>query len=318
MNAKTILCISLTGAILSIITGCGPTAKMALNLTPQSEAVYKVIVENGKDYEFVQPSINKTKEQHTVGRTEITFVQKIENVDSNGNAIANITIKELKYLSKGPKGKTFDFDSTDPKNKDQPLAALIGQSYTIKITPNGQVEVLDAASARGAVKRGFAKKIAARLLSEDEIKKRHQVLALVDARKGKLKKGDSWSSIAGSPRGMLRPKSYEKIYTIEDIKEQNGQQIAVVSLKAVPSSKRAPDLPRDDKGMGFFANIFDEQDEFKGRMVINLTTGQIQTYQEHLKAQWVAVEPPEEQKSDKGPDQLTMGFSHLYRIEKVE
>jgi hypothetical protein len=40
-------------------------------------------------------------------------------------------------------------------------------------------------------------------------------------------------------------------------------------------------------------------------------------YSEKLKSEWVAVEPTEEQKSDKGPDVLTMGFTYIYSIEKL-
>jgi len=70
--------------------------------------------------------------------------------------------------------------------------------------------------------------------------------------------------------------------------------------------------------MGFFANMFEEKDNYTGNMVLNLTTGEIESYQELLKAEWTAAESQEEQKSDKGPDQLMMGFSNLYSIEKVK
>ena len=89
-------------------------------------------------------------------------------------------------------------------------------------------------------------------------------------------------------------------------------------MNAVPSSKRSEDLEGKDSAMGFFANMFDEKDDYTGKMVVNLTTGVISSYQETLKAQWLAAESSEEQKSDKGPDQLTMGFTSLYSIEKVD
>jgi hypothetical protein len=123
--------------------------------------------------------------------------------------------------------------------------------------------------------------------------------------------------ITSSPGGMLRSKSFEKIYTLTDIKVQNGNKIAIIDMNAVPSSKRAAGMTEEDPKVSFFASNFEEKDNYTGKMVFNLTTGEIDSYQELLKAEWVAVELPEEQKSDKGPDQLTMGFSQLYSIEKI-
>jgi len=104
---------------------------------------------------------------------------------------------------------------------------------------------------------------------------------------------------------------------LTDVREENEQKIATVEMNAVPSSKRVEGAEKD-QGMGMFANMFDEKDEYTGKMTINLTTGTILNYSETLKAQWVAAETSEEQKSDKGPDQLTMGFTYNYSIEKVD
>jgi len=319
MNNQKAVAVVISGVILSVLAGCVPNAEMKLNLSPQSQTNYRVVTETGKDYVFVQPSINKTKESHTVGRVEMVFSQSVQAVDANGNATANITIKELKYLSEGAKGARFDFDSTAESDKDNPLSALIGQSYKIKISPDGQVQPLDAQAARSAIKaENSAKKVAEKLFSDNEVKVRHQVLALMDAGKSVKNKGDKWSSIIGSSKGMLIPKSFEKIYTVADVKTQGSDRIATISMIAMPSSKRAEDMPKEEPEIGSFAKMFDEKDNYTGKMVINLTNGQIISYQETLKAEWFAAESPEEQKSDKGPDNLTMGFTSSYSIEKVD
>ncbi len=335
MKTRTILKVVFLVSFLAVFAGCVQTKetkkeaklapvqaekeKMRLNFSPQQETNYKVVMESGKDYSFVQPSVNKTKDRHTKWRNEMIFAQKIEKVDQQGNATANITIKQLKYLSQDADNKVIEFDSTAESGKSDPLSAIIGQSYKIKITPSGKVEVIDAQTAREAVKgKGSAKKIADRLLSNEEIGNRHQVLALNDAEKGSCKKGDKWSTVAASPPGMLRQKSFEKVYTLADIQNQNGSSIATVTMEAVPSSKRAASAVEGESASGFIANMFDEKDNYTGKMVLNLTTGEIDSLQETLKVEWIAVEPSEEQKSDKGPDQLTMGFSNLYSIEKVK
>jgi len=303
--------------IAAVLTGCVQNAEMKLTPAAKSVTAYKVVTGSSKDYQFVQPSINKTKERHTGGDVEMVFTQEVESVDAQGNATANITVKQLKYTSSDSQGKEVGFDSENPKDKTSALSNLIGASYKIKFSPKGSVEVVDAAAARGIVKSGADEKIASRILSDEEIARRHQVMALLDA-KGPYKKGDKWSSVAASPAGMLRSKSFEKVYTLTDVKDENGQTIATVEMNAVPSSKREEGTSDKDSGMGMFANMFDEKDNYTGKMIINLTTGQIKSYDETLKAQWVAAESSEEQKSDKGPDQLTMGFTYKYSIEKVD
>jgi hypothetical protein len=320
MKARMMLSVVCLGVILSVLAGCVPTSEVKLNLTPQRETVYKVVLETSKDYSFSQPSINKTKERHTVGHLEIVFAQKIESVDKQGTAIADITIKKLRYLSEDPQGKAMDFNSTAEASKSDPLMGLIGMSYKIKIMPDGKVETVDVKADRELIKEeGTAKAFVSKLFSDEEIARRHQVLALMNTGKALSEKGDKWSTVIAAPEGMLTPRSFEKVYTLTGIKKQGIDSIAIVDMSASPSSKRAADTPADEQQkLSFFANMFDEKDNYSGKMVLNLTTGEINSYQELLKAEWLAVEPSQEQKSDKGPDQLTMGFSSLFSIEKVK
>jgi hypothetical protein len=317
MKVQTLFKVTCVCAIAAVLTGCVPSAEMKLTPAAKSVTTYKVVTGSSKDYQFIQPSINKTKERHTGGDVVMVFTQEIESVDSQGNAVANITIKQLRHTSTDSQGKEVVFDSENESDKTSPLAKLVGASYKIKFSPKGSVEVVDAAAARAIVKGGADEKMAARILSDEEIARRHQVMAFLDA-KGTYKKGDKWSSLSASPAGMLRSKTFEKVYTLTDIKNENGQIIATIEMNAVPSSKRVEGTAEKDGGMGMFANMFDEKDEYTGKMLVNLTTGQIKTYHETLKAQWLAAESSEEQKSDKGPDQLTMGFTYKYSIEKVD
>ena len=313
---KTRILLSVMVVVLLFLTSCQQQAELALNFQNGDEVLYRVITESGKDYEFLQPSINKTTENHTRLRNEVVFTQKTESIDENGIAVLNITINELKYLASGPKGTTMDFDSSREKDKSEPLAKLIGQSYKIKLTSAGEVEVIDAKAVREAIKVGSAGKVTERLFANDEIQKRHRVLALIDAERN-YTKGESWVTLAASPPGMLKPKSYEKQYTLQDVNTKNNEQIAVITMNAIPSSKRAPDMPSDSKDMGFFAKMFEDTDTYNGKLELNLSTGQIIQYQEFLNSECVAAEPTEGQKSDQGPDTLTMGFTYLYSIEMI-
>ena len=94
-----------------------------------------------------------------------------------GNAKALITIKEIKYLSKNPKGTAIDFDSTKEADKKNAMENLIGQSYVVKLSPNGEVvAVEDVQKAREAVKGdSMEQKTAQSLLADDAIKQRHTI-----------------------------------------------------------------------------------------------------------------------------------------------
>lgn len=316
MSSRNVIAVVFLGVVLSVLAGCVPSAEMKLNLSPQSETTYRVVTNSAKDYQFTQPSINKTKERHTEANLEMVFSQKVESADNQGNATVNITIKQLKYLSKSPEGTEEDFDSQREQDKSKLLAKLIGASYKLKISPSGGVEVLDASAARAILRGGSAGAVATKLFSDEGMARRHQIMALFDAGKGSYKKGDKWSSLADSPQGTLAPKTFEKVYTLTDIKEKDGQKMAAVEMVAVPSSKRLMDQKKE-QAMDFFSSMFDEKSSYTGKMVINLTTGVIESYQEIFKVDWLAMEPSEEQKNDQGPDQLTMAFTQVYSIEKV-
>jgi hypothetical protein len=64
---------------------------------------------------------------------------------------------------------------------------------------------------------------------------------------------------------MLRSKSFEKVYTVTDVKQENKQTIATIEMNAVPSSKRVEGANEKDAGMGMFANMFEEKDTYTGR-----------------------------------------------------
>jgi hypothetical protein len=353
MSNQKVVTVILLGVALSVLVGWGtPPIEMKLNLAPKSETVYKVVTGFSGNVNFIQPSINKTKESHKSGTLGMVFKQRVESVDQQGNAVVNITIKQLSYFSETLKGVVADFNSLREKDKSDPLMKLIGASYKIRISPRGTVKVLDASAARSILKEGSAAAVATGLFSDEEIARRHQVMALFDAdkadkyvsekdrqkkikadssrkksdsktskavKKGLCEKGNQWSSLAASPTGMIMPKSFDKAYTLTDLKKQDNQMIAVIDMNAVPSSKRA-DKQEKESTIGASASKFliDDKDNYTGKMIFNLTTGEIQSYQELL-VEKVAVVPREEQKSDsdKDSDQVAMGFTYLYSIKKV-
>ncbi len=133
----------------------GPTVKLALKFTPADSTTYKVTTDadNSIIWEGADPGKPKGfTGGHTGRKIEITFTQQIQSTDDKGNAVAKITIKQLRYLAKVKNDITMDFDSSRQQDRQNPLSKLIGQSYTIEITASGQVsKIIDANDARAAV-----------------------------------------------------------------------------------------------------------------------------------------------------------------------
>jgi len=299
----------------------GPAVELTLRFTPQDSTAYRLITEAEKSVEWEGPLSSEPagfEGGHTGSRTEMTFTQQIQSIDEKGNAVAKITIEGLKCLAKVRDNTILDFDSSREKDPDSPLRKLIGQSYTVKFSPAGQVlEVIDVNQTQAAASgNSSAHKAALALTSTDAIKQRHTILAMPVAGKNQLRRGDSWSSIKTFSFGMMGSKSYEQIYKLRDIKDIGGRQLAIVEMNAIPSSERAQQLHKE-QATGLFSKLFDNIETYTGELKFDLTTGKIEKYIESLRCEWVAVNPLVRQETDKEPAALKMAAIHLYHIEKI-
>ena len=321
MSGRTPLWLTVIAVcLLACLTGCAKQANLTLKFAPEDTTTYRVSTEMIKDFRFEQPSLTppKLKEEQSGTTVDVTFEQKIDKIQSDGSALATVTVKEIVYIVKDKDTLKFDFDSTRQADKGNPFAKAIGQSYTIKISPAGVVEVVDAKDARSAVTAGYEGRVAKALFSDDRIKKRHSILALPDIARSALKTGESWSRIVGSPPGLLTPKSFEKTYTLESIEGPKGNQVVTVLMNAAESAEPAPDTEKQPAGMGIFANMFDATETYTGKMVLELGTGKVLQYNEKLVATYLAAEEPRDRSSDKGPDTLTMRLTQSVSMEIVE
>jgi len=298
------------------------TVELALKFIPQDWTTYRVINETEKSVTWEGPLPEKPgdfKGGHTSSRIEMTFTQRIQSIDDKGNAVAEITIKQLKYLAKVKDNVVLDFDSSIEKDRDNLLSKLIGQSYTIELSPAGRVlKILDVNEARVTVKGdSSAHQTASALLSDEAIKQRHAILGLPVAEKNQLRKADTWRDIESFSFGMMGSKSYEKIYTLKEIKDAENRQIAIVEMNAIPSSEMVQ-LLHKKQATGLFSKLFDNTETYTGELKLDLTTGRIEKYIENLRTEWVAVDPFAEQQDDKEPAALKMAATRLYHIEKIE
>lgn len=307
--------------VLLLTAGCGAqTATLALKFTPDDVTAYKVTTERERGVIWEGPLIKKPKSfvgGHTGNKIEMTFTQQIQSVDDEGNAVAKITIKGLKYLAKVKDNIILDFDSSREKDRNNPLGKLIGQSYTIEITASGQVsKVIDVSGARTAVGGTSANQRAARLLLAEVIKEQHSIPALSAAEKRQLHPGEKWSDLKTFSFDWMGSKSYERIYELKEINNINGRRIAIVEMSVVPSSEKAKELHKEQV-TGFFSKLFDTTETYTGELRLDLTAGKVEKYFEEFRSDWIAVDPMAPEK-EKEPDTLRMSATRLYRIERID
>jgi len=298
----------------------GPSVLLALKFTPQDSTTYTVVVEADRSVAWEGPLPEKPtafKGGHTGNRIEMTFAQRVQSVDDKGNAIVEIKIGALKYLAKVRDDVVLDFDSSREKDKDNLLAKLIGQSYTIQTSAGGQVlQVVDANQVRAAVEgSSTAHKTASALLLPAAIKQRHTIPALPPAEKNRLSQGDNWSSIVTFSFDMMGSKSYQKTYTLKEIKQADNRQFAIVDMNAVPSSEVAQE-PRQEQTTNPLEKMFDTTETYTGQLRLDLTAGKIEKCLEKLHVEWVIVDP--QAKGDKEPAALRMTATRFYSIEKID
>ncbi len=299
------------------------SVKIALMPAAGQEETYKIANQMKRiiKWEGAIPSKDLSAESFSDEKMEMVFTRHIENKDENGNAIARVTIDSLKYISV-VKNQTFvDFDSSVPADANNPLAALIGQSYTITVEPNNYVPSITNLPRANVLMKGMttADSIGRNILSEDAIRGIHSALLLPPTGHENLLPGDKWSQIKTFGFGMMGIKSYEKIYTLKDIQNINGRKVAGISMNAIPSSEVEPKFSQQ-QGRGGSSSMFDTNEEFTGQGELNLTDGCIKNYSENLKTSWIAAIPSAVSQAPDAnqPTVLKMTAVYSYKLEKVK
>jgi hypothetical protein len=290
-------------------------AVLALKFAEKDTATYRVITESQRsiDWEGPVPEGRSFREGQTSVRTEVMFEQEILSVNDDGSALAKITIKHLKHLASRNSIVETEFDSS--QGQDNLMAKLTGQSYTILISPSGEVlKVVDKEDITSTVQGSSpVHKRALRLISDDAIIRRHGTLTL-DA-SGPLSVGEKFKSTRDFSFGLMGSKSYERVYTLKELKEVDGSEIATVEMDAVPSSKVSPSSEVE------VSKMFDSNDTYTGSLVFDVTTGRIEDYSEKLQSEWIVADQIDQKKevsqAEKEPTVLRMKSVRFYRIERI-
>jgi len=313
--SRTIV-VTLTAAILGgfLLNGCAPSARIALTFAPNQTISYESSSQMIKDVEFDQPSLKKNKKDQTSTTITVKFDQTVKKTQPDGTAITDIVIKAVQCKLVNKNELRYEFDSAGEKAKSDSLNNLIGQSYRIAVHPDGTVKVVDAAKARAVVVSGDGQKIAQKILSDETILERHQ-LPLPETGKDTVAAQKNWTHVVPSPPGLLAPKTFEKIYTLSEISKDNK---AMVTMSAKESlTQKAEGQKNAGDNMDIFAKIFDNRDEFTGKLVLNLSNGTAEEYEEKLVSSYLAQDKPKDSAPDAAPDTLVMRLTYGISLKKI-
>jgi hypothetical protein len=316
----SVWCLLLVGCVIVLLSGCGPKILSDLSLKFRAGDIqsYRFVSDTARNIRLEEPSLNKVKESQNRAVVEVDFDQEIERVNTDGSAVARITIKDVRVFVKGLKGVEFDFDSTRLGDRNRPMYALIGQNYTITLWPDGKAELLDAAEAMAAVNSnaGKEKKRADALLTAGVVAIRHSIPSLPGSGASVRGIGESWSKVQAGHKLLARPKAFEKTYRVEEITTKDGRQTVVVTMKGLETDKPAEGMA-ESSVLSPFAGVLDTTEIYNGGMTFDALAGRVVDYNEKLVAEYV-VSTTVDGNQKKRPDILTMGLTHLISLESIE
>jgi hypothetical protein len=317
----------------------GPAVELTLKFVPGQTTTYRITTEYQRSVEWKgSPSAKPAvlTDGRTGNRIELTFEQRVQQVQDDGNAVVEITIRGLKYVGEEVNKVVLDFDSAGQGDSSHPLAALVGKSYQVKMSPQGQVlEISNVEPVRQAVQGGLpGHNVALRLLSEEEIRNRHEIVAFSALKDRFVRPGQKWSSIRTFSFADMGAKTYERVYTLRSVvsgqlsvpssqlSAANGQlptvnsegRAAVVEMKAIPSAAMAEEL-HQRQAANPFARMSDNSDSYEGRLVLDLDSGQVREYAEQMQNEWIIADPAAMQAGQ--PAAIKMTARRLHRLEQV-
>lgn len=293
--------------------------ELRLKFSVGQTATYKVTTETQKSLRWMGEASARPeglKDARSGNHVEITFEQQVREVRDDGGAVLDVTIKALKYTGEMRSDTAVDFDSTRDRDPNNALARLIGKTYGLQISARGQVvALLDAEPVRQAVRGGrAADNTALKLLSDEEIKDRHEITPLLALKENPVRPGQTWSDTRTFSFGMMGAKSFERVYTLQGVEVGAGRH-AVVEMKAIPSSAGAAQMHQQQTA-SIFSTMFDNLDTYEGQLDLDLDHGQVRQYVEEMRTEWTVADPAGAPEGGQ-PKALKMAARRLHRLEQV-
>jgi hypothetical protein len=293
--------------------------KIALKSTVGELDKYKITTKARRTTKWQGPVPEKAAFDETSSeeRVEMAITRRIQTVDANGIATAQVSIDGLKcfFTSKGQ--TTVDFDSTRDSDSNNPLIKLIGETYIIEFNPRNIVTFVDDLPPVMDMMKGgtVSDKTGIEMVLPDSIIERHSTMQLPKQGQEMLKPGGKWSSIKTLMFGKMGLKSYEKIYILKELRN-DGREVAVIDMSAIPTSEVEPKYA-GKKAEAVAFQKFDSKDSYTGAGEFDVQAGRIENYHENLQATWT-VALPTKQGDGSEPVVLNMSAERGYSIERIK
>lgn len=217
--------------------------------------------------------------------SEVVFTQEILGPlpEDTNMVVALITIDQVSYVRRSSGQPDLAFDSQKSADHNSPFAKLIGQTYTIEISPLGYVPgVFNLRPARLAVRGPTPAHAAAlEMLSPPAIFPRHGYFSLPGPDVGSLAVGGRWRGVQqltlkapGTDINRLGTHRFDKIYRLQSVKKQPVGTVAEVIFEGSPIPRRTPD--------GRPADVPFLSCSYLGGGEFNLDAGRVESYMERL------------------------------------
>jgi len=270
-------------AAVAMAAGLLAAPALAADAPAKGEKVQlRLHLEKGKTYRIkmaIQQEItqtiqgNKMDIAQTMGM-EYTF--DVSEVKDDGTMTVKVTYRTVQMKMDGPTGKV-DYDSSDPPDEipkaARGLAALVGQSFTLDLTPQGRVtrvEGIDAVLANMIQKLDLPDG-AMKTMMESQLKKQfgdkamretmEQLMAMYPAKPVGI--GDSWTMNVELSKSF--PLKMENTYVLKDRKAG----VAILDVKSVlTSDPKAPPMK-----MGPISISYDLKGTQQGQAEMDEATG---------------------------------------------
>jgi hypothetical protein len=148
---KSLLIVFTVALAISMATSCiRAEDKVELSLKLKKGQTYKM--KTVTDLKINQTIPGQQQSTTIDQKNETRNIYTVEDVQADGTLILKITHEGLFSKSENPNNpmESFEYDSTNPDSAVGPLApilgAIVGQSFTITITPDGHVKEIQGAN----------------------------------------------------------------------------------------------------------------------------------------------------------------------------
>ena len=296
---------------------------LSLDFEPGTKIRYRVTTEAVTAMEGAETAVQDNDSTAPFPKvsesSEVVFTQDILGPvpEETNTVVALVTIDRIRYVRTSSGQPDLAFDSQESADPNNPFAKLIGQTYTIEISPLGYVlGVFNLLSARLAVRGPTPTHAAAlELVSPPAIFRRHGSFSLPGPDVGSLAVGGRWRGVQqvtlkapGTDMARLGTHRFDKIYRLQSVEQRPVGAVAVVVFVGSPTPKRTPD--------GRLAEVPFLSCSYVGGGEFNLDAGRVEDYFEHLEVRMPLPgtgSPPAE-----GPEGRIVIATRFCRVQRLD